>query len=83
MAGTSWKDGQCSILEGEAMALLHAMRELEQRGLSQVIFETDSKSVVDAIQHFHGGNSEFSSINSQINNVLLFNPNFMVKFIKR
>ncbi|KAK2379858.1 Ribonuclease H superfamily protein [Trifolium repens] len=83
MAGTSWKDGQCSILEGEAMALLHAMRELEQRGLSQVIFETDSKSVVDAIQHFRGGNSEFSSIISQINNVLLFNPNFMVKFIKR
>jgi ribonuclease HI len=83
MAGTTWKDGQCSILEGEAMALLHAMRELEQRGLSQVIFETDSKSVVDAIQHFRGGNSEFSSIISQINNVLLFNPNFMVKFIKR
>jgi ribonuclease HI len=84
MAGTTWKIGQCSILEGEAMALLHAMREIEQRGLSQVIFETDSKSVVDAIQHFRGGNSKFSSsIIDHINNVLLFNPNFMVKFIKR
>jgi ribonuclease HI len=65
------------------MALLHALREIEQRGLSQVIFETDSKSVVDAIQHFRGGYSEFSSIIGHINNVLLLNPNFMVKFIKR
>jgi hypothetical protein len=29
------------------------------------------------------GNSEFSSIIGHINNVLLFNPNFMVKFIRR
>jgi hypothetical protein len=29
MAGTTWKEGQCSILEGEAMALLHALREME------------------------------------------------------
>ncbi|KAK2448506.1 hypothetical protein QL285_007764 [Trifolium repens] len=65
------------------MALLHALREIEQRGLSQVIFETDSKSVVDAIQHFRGDYSEFSSIIGHINNVLLLNPNFMVKFIKR
>ncbi|KAK2423957.1 zinc finger CCCH domain protein [Trifolium repens] len=83
MAGTTWREGHCSILEGEAMALLHALREMEQLGLSQVIFETDSKSVVDAIQHYRGGNSEFSSIIGHINNVLLLNPNFMVKFIKR
>jgi hypothetical protein len=56
---------------------------MEQRGLSQVVFETDSKSVVDAVQHFRGGSSEFSSIIGHINNVLLLNPNFMVKFIKR
>jgi ribonuclease HI len=83
MAGTTWREGHCSILEGEAMALLHALKEMEQIGLSQVIFETDSKSVVDAIQHYRGGNSEFSSIIGHIHNVLLLNPNFMVKFIKR
>jgi hypothetical protein len=38
---------------------------------------------VDAIQHFRGGNSEFSSIIGHIKNVLLVNPNFMVKFSKR
>jgi ribonuclease HI len=83
VAGTCWNDGQCSILEGEALALLHALKEIAQRSYSQVIFETDSKSVVDAIQHFRGGNSEFSTIISHINNVLLLNPNFVVKFVKR
>jgi hypothetical protein len=56
---------------------------MEQRGLSHVIFETDSKSIGDAIQHFRGGNSEFSSIICHINNILLLNSNFVVKFIKR
>jgi ribonuclease HI len=83
VAGTAWNEGNCSIIEGEALALLHALKEMEQRGLTQVIFETDSKSVVDAIQHIRGGNSEFSAIICNINNVLLRNPNFVVKFIKR
>jgi ribonuclease HI len=82
-AGTAWNEGKYSIIEGEAVALLHALKEMEQRGLSHVIFETDSKNVVDAIQHFRGGNSEFSSIIGHIKNVLLVNPNFMVKFSKR
>jgi ribonuclease HI len=56
-AGTTWNEGQYLILEGEAVALLHALREMEQRGLSQVLLETDSKSVVDALQHFRGDNS--------------------------
>jgi ribonuclease HI len=82
VAGTTWNEENCSIIEGEALALLHALKETEQSGLSQVIFETDSKSVVNAIQHFRGGNSEFSLILCNINNVLSRNPNFVVKFIK-
>jgi hypothetical protein len=38
---------------------------------------------VDAIQHVHDGVSEFNLIVRQINNVLLANPNFMVRFVKR
>jgi deoxyxylulose-5-phosphate synthase len=56
---------------------------MEQQGISHVIFETDSKSVVDAIHHLHGGSFEFSFLISCINNILSCNPNFMVKFIKR
>jgi hypothetical protein len=56
---------------------------MEQRGITHVIMETDSKSVVDEICHFRGGISEFSFLISQINNILFCNPNFEVKFIKR
>jgi ribonuclease HI len=76
-------DGNCSILEGESIALIEALKVMEQQGISHVIFETDSKSVVDAIHHLHGGSSEFSFLISRINNILSCNPNFMVKFIKR
>jgi ribonuclease HI len=42
-------DGSCFIVEGESIALLEALKVMEQRGISQVIFEKDSKSVVDAV----------------------------------
>jgi ribonuclease HI len=82
-AGTSWLEGNCSVIEGEAAALLDAIQQLEQRGISHVIVETDSKSLVDAIQHLRDGVSEFSHIVCNINNVLLANPNFLVRFVKR
>jgi hypothetical protein len=82
-AETTWIDGCCSIVEGESLALLGALHAMEQRGYSNVIIETDSKNVVDAIYRYRAGSSEFSYLVSQINNVLLCNPNFEVKFIKR
>jgi ribonuclease HI len=83
MAETTWVDGNYSIIEGEAIALLEAMKSMEQRRISNVIFETDSKSVVDAIHYSHGGNSEFSLLVYHINNLLSFCQNFVVKFVKR
>jgi ribonuclease HI len=65
-------------VKGESLALLEVLHVMEQRGLNHVIMETDSKSVVDAICNVRGG-----SFLSQINNILLCNPNFKVKFIKR
>ncbi|KAK2377645.1 hypothetical protein QL285_078296 [Trifolium repens] len=82
-AGTLWKEGHFSIVEGESYALLEAMKAMEQQGITKVIFETDSKSVVDAIHNLHGGNSEFSSLIGNIKSILLSNQNFVVKFIKR
>jgi ribonuclease HI len=70
-------------VEGESIALLEALKVMSQRGYSHVIFETDSKNVVDAIYHFRGGVSEFSSFVSNINSLLSCNQNFMVKFVKR
>jgi ribonuclease HI len=83
MAETTWIDGSCSIIEGESIALLEALKGMRQRGFSQVIFETDSKCVVDAIHHFRSGRSEFNFLVSNIINILSCNQNFVVKFVKR
>jgi ribonuclease HI len=83
LAGTMWKDGICSIVEGESIAILEAMKVITQKGISNVIFETDSKSTVDAIHALRGGNSEFCSFICHIQNALSCNQNFLVKFIKR
>jgi ribonuclease HI len=74
-------NGNCTIVEGESIALIKALHAMEQQGISDVIFESDSKSVVDAISHLRGGSSEFSFLISSINNLLYRNPNFVVKFI--
>jgi ribonuclease HI len=74
---------EITLVEGEAIALTEALKVVEQKGISQVIFETDSKSVVDAIHRPHCGSSEFSFIITSINNILSCNPNFKVEFIKR
>jgi ribonuclease HI len=82
-AETTWIEGCCSIVEGESLALLEALHAMEQRGLTHVVIETDSKSVVNALRHSRSGSSEFIFIISQIKNILCRNPNFEVKFIKR
>ncbi|PNY14310.1 cytochrome p450 [Trifolium pratense] len=55
MAGTSWVQGKFATIQGEVIALLEAMKELGQRGFMNVTFETDSKSIVDAIQRIRVG----------------------------
>jgi ribonuclease HI len=82
-AGTTWVEGNCSVIEGEALALLTALRELQEQGMSHVIIESDSQSLVNAIPHVHAGNSEFSTLVCKIKDIMLLNPNFMVRFVKR
>jgi ribonuclease HI len=83
MAGTTWNHGKCSIIEGEAMALLEAIKATEHIGITHVIFELDSKNVIDAIHNLRTSNPEFSSFICNIRNALSLNSNFVVKFIKR
>jgi hypothetical protein len=60
MVQTTWLDGSCFIVEGEALALLEVLKVMQLICIPQVIFETNSKSVVDAFHHFCGGSSEFN-----------------------
>jgi ribonuclease HI len=83
LAGSNCVNTPLSVLEGEAMALVEAMEEAIQRGLSYVIFESDSKLVVDAISSRHSGVSEFSLLISHIKSLLSLNNYFEVKYISR
>jgi hypothetical protein len=58
---------------------MEAMKEVKRRGFN-VIFETDSKSVVDATHCLHTGGSKFSSLICKIKNILSLSTNLEVKF---
>ncbi|GAU14634.1 hypothetical protein TSUD_96980 [Trifolium subterraneum] len=83
IAGSNIMQARLNILEGEAMAIKEAMIEMTQKGFSHVIIESDSKTVIDAISSSQVGISEFSLLISSIKSLLVSNPNFEVKFVKR
>jgi ribonuclease HI len=59
------------------------MKVITQKGITNVIFETDSKSVVDATHLLRSGSSEYSLLINHVISFLRCNPNFKVKFIRR
>ncbi|CAJ2656151.1 unnamed protein product [Trifolium pratense] len=80
---TQCQQSVISTLEGEARALLLAMKEARHRGLDRVQFESDSQVSVDAIHMKRTDNSEFLSI---IHGIFIFMSsflNFEVKFVRR
>jgi ribonuclease HI len=83
MAETTWFEGNYSVVEGEALALIEALKAMQLRNIQHVLFETDSKTVADAILHQRSGYSEVNLLVGHISNLLLSNANFSVKFIKR
>ncbi|MCI21756.1 hypothetical protein A2U01_0042926, partial [Trifolium medium] len=48
-AGCSYVAHKLTVIDGEALALLEAIREAASRGWSNIMFESDSKTVVDAV----------------------------------
>jgi hypothetical protein len=61
-----------SIIEGEGVAMLEAVQLAIQKGWTRVVFESDSQSLVNAINSNVMGNSELSHLISSIKNRLLF-----------
>jgi ribonuclease HI len=59
------------------------MKELQQRGFNDVMFETDAQNLVNATRHRTIGVSEFSSIIHNIKCMLSLNTGFEVKSIRR
>jgi hypothetical protein len=65
-AGSKFCTFIVTVAEGETLALLEAMREAIARGWSNIVFESDSKVVVDAIHSNKQGNSDWISLISSI-----------------
>jgi ribonuclease HI len=72
-----------NTLEGEAMPIIEPMEVMMQKGLSHVIFESDSKLVVDAISSSQEGLLEFSTLITHIKSLLRMNNYLEVKYVKR
>jgi ribonuclease HI len=83
LAGTNVVNSPLSVLEGEALAIIEAMEEVIHRGLPFVIFESDSKLVVDAISSRQEGISESSILISHIQALLRLHNYFEVKYVRR
>jgi ribonuclease HI len=83
-AGSYWNNIAHTIPEAEALVLLEAMKVAGTMNWQHITFESDSQLVVRAIHAAnYNGASIFSIIISNIKNLLLLNPNFEVKFVKR
>ncbi|KAK2454714.1 hypothetical protein QL285_002249 [Trifolium repens] len=72
-----------AIVEGDAIAILEAIHEATYRGWSNIVFESDSKVVVDPILANQHGISALSNIISSIKLLLQCDSNFEIKFTKR
>jgi ribonuclease HI len=83
LAATNIIYSSYSVVEGEALALIDAMKEMVHRGHTSVTFECDSKIVVDAISSPHHGLSDFHILISHIKSLLSLHNYFEVKYIKR
>jgi hypothetical protein len=70
-----------TVVEGESMTILEAIREAISRGWSNIIFESDSKVVVEAIKSNPQGRSELCYIIVSIKALLQCNSNFEITII--
>ncbi|XVF57505.1 hypothetical protein PTKIN_Ptkin06aG0210800 [Pterospermum kingtungense] len=79
-----WYDVEaCKVLEGEAIGILKALSWIYELGFKNVLFEFDSRGVVDAINSNVEDMSEFGTIIGYRRNLLQIEYGFSLHFIKR
>ncbi|XVF41286.1 hypothetical protein PTKIN_Ptkin01aG0268300 [Pterospermum kingtungense] len=83
LAKTLWYPGLFQIREGEAIGILEALSWVYDLGFQNVLFESDSKVVVDAINSKGEDMSEFGTIIGHCRNLLQRERGFSLHFIKR
>lgn len=63
------------------MALVNAIRQVQEIGLSSVTFLSDTQILFNSIEGSGEGTSEFNTLVSSIRSILGLNCNFKVKFV--
>ncbi|CAK8572879.1 unnamed protein product [Lathyrus sativus] len=71
------------VREAEALALREAIQVAFDLNMENVAFEIDSQTVVQVIHSNYKSGSEFYFIINSIKALLILNPSFKVKLIKR
>ena len=71
------------VKECEALALLKAISLMRTLGYNQVLFETDSQMVVNALAYGSSNNTEFWVLTSNCHLLLCFEHGFKVVFVRR
>ncbi|XVE59431.1 hypothetical protein DITRI_Ditri05aG0046100 [Diplodiscus trichospermus] len=69
--------------ECEALTLLETLLWIRELGYSWVIFETDSKMVVDGLDSYFSNHTEFGAILSSCSSILLYKSYLKVVVIRR
>jgi len=72
-----------TVLEAKSIALLESIKTSISNGMHTVLFETDCKSLIDALTSPAVHISEFGNLVSQCRRRLSSNPNYVVSFVKR
>jgi len=67
---TTWSRGSVTVAEEEAVALLDSLQLAHSQGLQQVIFKTDSKAIVNAINSPSRFMTEQANIVNQCKSIL-------------
>ncbi|XP_073024188.1 uncharacterized protein [Primulina eburnea] len=80
---TSVKQGMFEVKEAEALALLDAIAWTTSLELHDIIYETDSKTVVNAITSKNVDHKEFGSIISSCRTLLDGHPSFKIQHARR
>lgn len=76
-------NGCLPVAEGEAMSFLEALSWVRNLGFQKVVFELDSKCVVDATGSGVHGMTELDMIIAKCKQIMAGNPEFKVRFTRR
>ncbi|XP_073134911.1 uncharacterized protein [Henckelia pumila] len=82
-AKTNWYAGLMEVREAEAIAFKEALSWIEEMGIQDVTFESDSKVVIDAVRGQREDESEFGIIIEECRRVLCNKPSFRFGFTRR